>query len=181
MAEKPLYMPEPTTPEGVMETHRLRRSDPRRYVEMATRWIEDNPNSSTAYFSRHQGWMALGEPARALADLSKSIELDPDQIGYRSRADVYRHLGEYDKAVEDYSRGEALDPKRWEKDAFPLIYQADTYARLGNETKALDCCARLPDDFWTPGHNDLPPGGKAEIAAELKRLSAAARGRQTQD
>jgi len=176
MAKKAPQMIEPSTPEGIWESHQLLRSDPRAYVETATGWIENNPSSSAAYFSRHQGWIALGDPERALADMTKSIELEADQVGYRSRGNVYRRLGEYEKAVEDYRRGAAMDPKRWEEDAFPLIYQADTYARLGDEAKALDCCARLPEDFWTPGHNGLPPGGKAEIAAELKRRAAAARG-----
>ncbi len=77
--------------------------------------------------------------------------------------------------MQDYKRGEAIDPGEWRRDAIPLLYQADVYARLGDEANALDCCARLPDHFWTPGHNDLPPGNKVEIAQELRRRAAAAR------
>ncbi len=95
--------------------------------------------------------MTLGEPGKALEDINKSIELAPEPIGYRCRGDVYRHIGEYEKALEDYRHSEALDPARWQEDALPLLHQADVYARLGDEANALACCARLPDDFWTPG------------------------------
>jgi hypothetical protein len=67
-----------------------------------------------------------------------------------------------------------MDPAS-EADALGLLYKADSYARLGDEASALACCARLPDDFWTPGPNDAPPGYKTEIADELRRLAAEAR------
>jgi hypothetical protein len=65
------------------------------------------------------------------------------------------------KAVEDYVRAEEIDPLQWQDDAFGLLYQADAHARLGNEKTVLACCARLPDDFWTPGMNGTSSGGKA--------------------
>lgn len=118
--------------------------------------------------------MDLGEPQRALDDLDKAIEIEPSQIRFWSRGDVSRHTGDYVQARDDYARAEAIDPANWERDAFPLLYQADVHARLGDEVSALSCCARLPEHFWTPGHNGLPPGGKAEIAKELSRRAAAA-------
>jgi len=51
-----------------------------------------------------------------------------------------------------------------------------THARLGDEASALACCARLPDDFWTPGLQGTPAGDKARIADELVRITAGARG-----
>jgi len=56
-----------------------------------------------------------------------------------------------------------------------MLYQTDSYAHVGDEASALDCCARLPDDFWTPGIDDAPAGNKAEIADELRRIAAEAR------
>ena len=169
-------MKEPTTPEEIRAFLDLQRADPRKALEIASRWIADNPVSSSAYFTRQDIWLELGEPARAMEDLDKAIELRPDAISFWSRGDVHRRVGEYKAAMQDYKRGEAIDPDKWERDAFPLLYQADVYARLGDEANALDCCARLPDHFWTPGHNDLPPGNKPEIAEELRRRAAAARG-----
>jgi tetratricopeptide (TPR) repeat protein len=171
-------MKEPTTAEEVKAFHDLLRSDPRRCLQIVNSWIEENPASPNAYFDRHLVWMKAGEPQRALDDLNKAIELQPDSMSFMSRGEVHRHLGEYEKALEDFGRAEALDPEEWEKDiVFGLLYQADCYARLGNDAAALDCCRRLRDDFWTPGIHGAPSGGKAEIAAKLRSIAAEARRR----
>lgn len=167
-------MREPSTPEEVLALHKILRSDPQRYLRIVNKWIDDNPRNPHAYFERHLGWMKSGEPDRALDDLNKVIELDPDPIAFRSRGEIYRHLGAYKMALEDFRRGEAIDPKQWENDVFGVYYQSDTHARLGNEADALACCARLPDDFWTPGIQGAPAGGKGEIAHELRRIAAEA-------
>lgn len=163
---------EPTTPEEVLALHKILRSDPQRYLRIVNEWIQDNPENHHAYFERHFGWMKIGEPLRALGDLNTAIELKPDMVSFMSRGEVYRHLGEYEKALEDFDRGEALDPQQWQEDVFGLYYQADTHARLGNDSAALSCCARLPDDFWTPGIHGAPAGGKAEIADTLRCMAA---------
>lgn len=171
-------MKEPSTPEEVLELHRILRTDPQRYLRIVNGWIEINPRNAHAFWERHLGWMKIGEPRRALEDLDKAIELDPEAVGFRSRGEVHRHLGEYQKALADFSRGEAIDPKQWENDAFGVYYQAEAHARLGDESAALACCARLPDYFWTPGIHGAPAGGKAEIAAELRQRAADVRNRR---
>jgi tetratricopeptide (TPR) repeat protein len=168
-------MKEPSTPEEVRALHTILRTDPQRYLRIVNSWIDINPRNAHAFWERHLGWMKIGEPRRALEDLDKAIELDPEPVAFRSRGEVYRHLGEYEKALVDFSRGEALDPKQWENDVFGVYYQADSYARLGNESAALACCARLPENFWTPGIQGAPAGGKAEIAGALRRIAADAR------
>ena len=181
MSEENVSMKEPTSPEEVLILHKLLRSDPQRYLRIVNEWIRDNTRNFNAYFSRHFAWMEIGEPQRALDDLNKVIELEsePDPMSFWSRGLVYRHLGEYEKALEDFDRGEAINPKRWEEDiVFGLLYQADTHARLGNEASALAYCARLPDDFWTPGVYGAPGGGKADIADKLRRIAADARRKQ---
>jgi tetratricopeptide (TPR) repeat protein len=148
-------------------------------LDIVTKWIEDNPNHPTAYSDRHQGWIRLGKYENAISDLSKSIKIGAHRFDYFARGKVYRHIGEYRKAIDDFRRGEAMDPDQWRRDAIPLLYQADAYARVGNETKALDCCAKLHDRFWTPGPNGTPPGDKIQIAEELKRRAAAVRRQRT--
>jgi tetratricopeptide (TPR) repeat protein len=168
-------MKEPTTSEEVLTLHKILRSDPQRYLSIVNSWIDENPENAHALFERHFAWMKIGEPRRALEDLNKVVELDPDMSAFFSRGLVHRHLGQYEQAREDFDRGEAIDPKQWENDVFGLYYQADTHARLGNEPAALACCARLPDDFWTPGIHSAPSGGKADIADKIRRIAADAR------
>jgi tetratricopeptide (TPR) repeat protein len=117
--------------------------------------------------------MKLGDPQRALDDINKTIELEPEPVAFTMRGEVYRFLGEYQKAVTGFAHAEALDPDDWQDNGFALLYQADAHAHLGNEAAALACC-----DFWTPGMNDTPPGGKAEIAQKLREIAAAARRRR---
>jgi tetratricopeptide (TPR) repeat protein len=173
-------MKEPTTPEELEALHKLLRSDPQCYLEITNQWIRDNPKNPYAYSSRHLAWLKLGDPRQALDDLNKSIALEnePDALSFLSRGQVYRQLGEHEKALEDFDRAEALDQKQWDRDVvFGLLFQADAHARLGNEAAALSYCARLPDDFWTPGIEGAPGGEKAQIAEGLRRIAAEARGR----
>jgi tetratricopeptide (TPR) repeat protein len=170
-------MKEPTTLEETLALSKLRRTDPQAYLKVVNEWIRENPKNDNAYFGRYFAWMDLGEPQRALDDMNKVIELAPEPVAFIMRGEVYRFLGEYEKAVVDYARAEALDPEEWQDNGFCLLYQADAHAHLGNEAAALACCARLRDDFWTPGMNNTPPGGKAEIAQKLREIVAKARRR----
>jgi tetratricopeptide (TPR) repeat protein len=159
---------------GIFALNELRRADPLRFLEIVNEWLRENPQNFRAYLKRHFVWMDMGEPQLALKDMNKVVELAPTQANLCIRGRVHRELGQHNSALADFRRGEALAPKEWQDHAIPLLYQADSYARVGDEASALDCCARLPDTFWTPGLDGIPPGSKAEIAAELSRIAAAA-------
>jgi len=167
-------MKEPTTPDEALQFHNLLRTEPQRYLQITNDWIKENPDNSYAYYDRHLAWMRIGEPQRALDDLNKAIELFPNQARFEARGNVYRNLGEYEAALRDYKHGDAMDPAAYEE-GLTLLDQADCYARLGEEAEALACCARLPDDFWTPGPNDSPAGDKAAVADRLRVIAAEAR------
>jgi tetratricopeptide (TPR) repeat protein len=107
--------------------------------------------------------------------MDKVVERDGKAVDFMSRGDVHRHLGDYEKALQDYDRGEALDPADWQADAVGHLFQADCHARLGHEAEALAHCARLPDDFWTPGLLGAPAGDKTQIAEQLRQMSTKAR------
>jgi tetratricopeptide (TPR) repeat protein len=168
-------MKEERSPEEIWTLHELRRADPQRFLKIINEWLQENPKNFRPYVSRHFVWSDLGEPRRALDDMDKVIELAPTQAAFCCRGRVYRELGEHANALADFRRGEAIDPKEWEAQGITLLYQADSHAHLGDEASALDCCSRLPDDLWTPGLDGAPAGGKAEVAAELRRIAAAAR------
>ena len=168
-------MKEERSPEEIWELHELRRGDPQRFLEVINEWLRKNPKNFRPYVTRHFVWSDLGEPRRALDDLDKVIELAPSQGAFCARGRIYRQLSEHANAMADFRRGEAIDPKEWEAQAITLLYQADSHAHLGDEASALDCCARLPDDFWTPGLDGAPGGSKGEIALELRRIAADAR------
>jgi len=164
-------MKEPVAAEEALALHKILRKDPQRYLQIVNDWISENPKNSHAYFDRHQAWMRVGEPQKALADLNRTIELAPDQSAFEARGNVYRHLGEYERALQDYQRGEAINPTEW-AEGYGLLFQADCHAQLGDEPGALACCARMPDDFWTPGMGGAPAGDKVAVADKLRIIAA---------
>jgi tetratricopeptide (TPR) repeat protein len=167
-------MKEELSPDELSELHQLRRADPRRFLEVMDEWLRENPKNFRPYITRHFVWSDLGQPRRALDDLDRAIELAPSQGAFCARGRIYRQLGEHANALADFKRGEAINPKEWKRQGITILYEADSYAHLGDEVRALDCCSRLPDDFWTPGLDGAPGGGKAEIVAELRRIAAEA-------
>lgn len=167
-------MKEPKSPKEVLQLQKLRRDDPQRFLQIVNSWLKEDPRNFRAYFKRHFVLREMGEPRRALEDLDRVIELNPTQAAFCARGMVHRELGEHENALEDFRRGEAMSKKEWQDAAVTLLFQADSYAQVGDEASALDCCARLPDKFWTPGYEGAPGGGKAEIAEELRRIAAEA-------
>jgi tetratricopeptide (TPR) repeat protein len=170
-------MKKPKAIDEIRQMHDILRDAPQRYLQVVNESIAANPNDSQAYFDRHYAWVNLGDPRRALADINKSIELEPKPVSYTCRAQVHRQMGNHRKAIEDYRHIELEIPDLWQEDWLSLLYQADSYAHVGNLADALRCWERLPDDIWTPGPNGAPAGNKAEIQNELLRIAAEARAR----
>jgi tetratricopeptide (TPR) repeat protein len=174
-----MSMQQPKSPEDVFALHDLRRSNLQGYMEIMNEWLREDPQNFHAYFDRHYAWNDMGEPRRALDDLTKAIQLAPkNQAVFCARGRIYRQLNEHENALADFCHGEAINPKEWGDQVITLLYQADSHARVGDETSALACCARLPNDFWTPGLDGAPSGGKTEIAVELRRIAADVRSRR---
>jgi tetratricopeptide (TPR) repeat protein len=153
----------------------LLRTDPTRFLELTNQLVEQHPDDAHAYFVRHQAWKRLGQLDFALADVDKSLALKDRHGAHEARGFVLRGLGRYREAIDAYDRAERLDPAQWEG-GFGALFRADCHARLGDETAALANCDTMPDDHWTPGLFGAPAGTKQEVAAELRRRAAVARG-----
>ncbi|HWE72529.1 MAG TPA: tetratricopeptide repeat protein [Stellaceae bacterium] len=149
------------------------RTDPKRYLELANERILANPNNSDGYFDRYQAHFRLDQYDLALADLNEVIALEPHWIVYESRGNVLRALSRYQEALDDYNRAEATDTEEW-RGGFGRLYRAECHARLGNEKAALEDCAALRDDHWTPGHLGIA-GDKRQVTEEVRRIARQAR------
>ena len=69
-----------------------------------TAQIEQNP-TSRAYFERGAAHISLGDYKPAVADFSKAIELDPQNLpALNDRGTTYRRLGESEKAKADFDK-----------------------------------------------------------------------------
>ena len=82
-----------------------------------TRAIEIDPNTVhayEAYFSRAAIFYRNFEFAKALTDMEKVFELNPNPgqaLIFSIRGGIYERLGKKDEAIADYRRALALDPK----------------------------------------------------------------------
>lgn len=154
----------------------LLRSDPAKYLEMANQLVRENPDDRHAYFSRHQAWAQIGCRDLALADLDKSLSLEPHYVTHRARGKILRDMGRYREAIDAFNRCQEMDPIAWVNALGPLL-RADCYANLGDEDAAIADCMSLRDEHWTPGIFGTPAGNKLEVATELRRIAAEARAR----
>jgi tetratricopeptide (TPR) repeat protein len=164
----------PTDRINLDEARECHSEDPYRALEIANRYISQNPSSAFGYFSRHLTWERLGEFEKSLADCSRSIELDPKFIDYLSRGQTYRALGDHANAVRDFNVARSINMGKWLTSFGPHL-RADSLARLGRLDEALADCDLIGEDHWMPAHGGLPGGDKAEFIAEIRRRAAGAR------
>ena len=74
--------------------------------------IKVNPAMAEAYFLRAKSLDMLGQPIRALKDVSKYIELKPnDPKGYILKGDINNFNMDHREAIECYSNALRLDPR----------------------------------------------------------------------
>src|SRR5262245_43440118 len=74
--------------------------------------LEPDEDCSEAYINRGIAYGAKGDNDRAIADLSKAIEINPKYAAaYYNRGAAYRAKGDNDRAIADYSSAERRDAK----------------------------------------------------------------------
>lgn len=86
------------------------------------------------YSNRGLAYSEIGRDDRAIKDLNRAIEIDPEFArAYLNRGLVYRHRGNYTKAIEDYTRVIELSPKS----AAAYNNRGVVYAMLEDYTNAI--------------------------------------------
>ena len=161
------------TREDINRQHDLLRVDPSRYIEEINEMVSQSPNDPDPYFTRHYGWLRLGQLERALDDLNRSLELEIGPVPLKARGLLYMKLGRLRDAATDFSRAQAIDPD-W-KVTWGLLYQAHCHALLGDERAALEACNALPEDHWSPGLHGAPGGNKEQVIDGIRRTLGAKR------
>jgi len=100
--------------EELIRLHNIYRSDPRKYVSLMDERIKKDPDDSTLYSQRHDGWRKLMEWDKALSDINRSIELRPHPVTLVKRGNLHAEFGEHAEALNDYARAERLTtPEPW--------------------------------------------------------------------
>ena len=65
-----------------------------------------------AYNNRGIAYVKKGQYDRAISDLNKAIEINPNLVeAYFLRGLAYRHRGQYDRAISDFTKAIEINPK----------------------------------------------------------------------
>jgi hypothetical protein len=148
--------------------HALATSSWRRAVELASEWVDDEPNSADAHF-----WLALSlrskmesvSRLRALASvrryvrsLDRAIALDPDHVRARQERIGYRIFapgivgGDLDRAREEIAELHAIDElAAWQMRAVLADAEGDSQAM----SEALHRLRELDPDFESSRESPL--------------------------
>jgi tetratricopeptide (TPR) repeat protein len=81
-------------------------------ISLWTHVLKIDPRIAIAYLDRGQAYIDAGELDKALADLGKLEELEPENLKiYNNRGVIHFKRGEYDKALNEFNRCIALNPR----------------------------------------------------------------------
>jgi len=79
-------------------------------VADANRALEIDSRFAPAYNLRGVAVRSLGDPRRALDDLTRAIQLSPDSDNYFQRGATYQMLGDHERALADLNKMIAIQP-----------------------------------------------------------------------
>ena len=94
--------------------------------------MEYLPNVAGAYMNRGSIYSKKGDSDAAMADLNKSITIDPSEGSYYFRGREFGKRGDLTAAIADFTRGIELRPR------FAILYveRGAALMRLGKVTEA---------------------------------------------
>jgi TolB-like protein len=128
-----------------------------RQFELSAQAIEADPRNATAYLWRSLAWLELGFFDRALEDLDRCLELEPNyRNAVRHKALALLFMGRTDEALRLFEQGVATGfiTSRAENFVGPLLARGNTLAvRLLMDDMTLDPAVRdiLIDSLRNPG------------------------------
>lgn len=109
--------------------------------------IETHPTSDTGYNNRAYLYLSQEQVEKAMADLKKSVSINPSGDNYLKRAGLYMALENWSEANSDLTK--ALQTEKYKDDAGTLTLRAICAMRLNRRQQAIDDFQRaykLTDD-----------------------------------
>jgi len=88
----------------------LGKDDPENAIKAYSLAIKCDRNNASLYKSRAHVYFDLGDKRKAIPDLTKVTELQPDLEAYAALAQIWRDLGDPHKALDYYNKAKELDP-----------------------------------------------------------------------
>lgn len=106
-------------PKELDDAFNTRLRDPQKALEINNAYLRDHPDDPDGLFSRFQTFSDLGEYDKALADINRVLEIDPNSGGYSARGQMFHEIGNYERAIEDFTRARELDEEDWKTSLDP--------------------------------------------------------------
>lgn len=109
--------------------------------------IETHPTSDTGYNNRAYLYLSQEQIDKAMADLKKSVNINPSGDNYLKRAGLYMALENWREANNDLTK--ALETEKYKDDAGTLTLRAICAMKLNHRQQAIDDFQRaykLTDD-----------------------------------
>jgi len=120
-----------------------------------------------AYYHRGGDYIVKGKRDRAIADFSKTIELDPKHVNaYYNRAFSYFLLQQQEAAIADYSKVIELDPKNavgWSGRAYAYDAKGERKAAIADYTRLIDLDPKS-DTYYRQRGKDYQADGQLDRA-----------------
>lgn len=132
-------------------------------------------SSIPIYYNRSECYNEIGDTERAIADITKCIELGDgkDYDAIITRADYYREGGQYKEAIADFTKGVELEPTN----AYPYYKRGWCYELSGDDDSAMkdynagiDVDKSYPYIFLTRGELYLKRGEKEKADADFNEV-----------
>ena len=134
--------------------------DPDRGIRGCTAVIKRKPEAA-AYYNRGNAYKLKGELDLAIADYTKAIALDPEDVSaHYNRAITYNDKGDYDRAIADYTKVIELYPEY----AIAYTNRGIAYENKGEHVEAL------ADYTWAIALNPKDVNGYYARALTCERI-----------
>lgn len=132
-------------------------------------------SSASIYYNRSECYNEIGDTERAIADITKCIELGDgkDYDAIIARADYYREGGQYKEAIADFTKGLELEPTN----AYPYYKRGWCYELSGDDDSAMkdynagiDVDKSYPYIFLARGELYLKRGEKEKANTDFNEV-----------
>lgn len=132
-------------------------------------------SAASIYYNRSECYNEIGDTERAIADMTKYIEIGDGKDYYAlvARADYYREGGRYEEAIADFSKGIELEPT----DAYVYYKRGWCYELSGDDDAAMkdynagiDVDKDYPYIFLNRGELYLKRGEKEKADADFNEV-----------
>lgn len=114
-------------------TGRREQSDLVRTIADLTDAIRLDPTNANSYANRGHAYTLKGEYDRAIADLSRALQMRPAATDYHNRGSAWLNSGDVDCALADYTEAIRLNPA----DAMIFIDRARAWHEKGRFAQAV--------------------------------------------